>query len=266
MKNRPVSLDPIALLSLLTIIFTLGCTANPGISPAPAKKYLWQVHDPQRPNPPKIAPGTPADQPPSDAIVLFDGRDLAEWTSAQGEPAKWQIKDGYMQMTPKAGDIRTKQAFGSCQLHIEWASPEKITGTGQETGNSGVFFMEKYEVQVLDSFSSSTYADGQAGALYGQKPPDVNVCRPPGQWQSYDIIFHAPVFQNNSLVKPATITVLHNSVLIQDHWVIEGTTFHKRRAQYQPHPSQVPLRLQDHGNPVRYRNIWIRPLPEQPPM
>jgi len=225
--------------------------------------FEWEVHDMNRPRPPVVAPGVENHLPPADAIVLFDGTDLSAWRSSKdGGNAKWKIQDGYMEVVRDTGDIQTRQAFGSCQLHIEWAAPEVVKGSGQGRGNSGVFLMGRYEVQVLDSYENDTYPDGQAAAIYGQKPPLVNACRKPGQWQTYDIIFHAPVFQDGRLEKPATVTVLHNGVLVQDHWEIQGTTFHKQRAAYQPHPDKLPLRLQDHGDLVRFRNIWIRPLDE----
>ena len=225
--------------------------------------FEWEVHDMNRPRPPVVAPGAENHLPPADAIVLFDGTDLSAWRSSKdGGNAKWKIQDGYMEVVRDTGDIQTRQAFGSCQLHIEWAAPEVVKGSGQGRGNSGVFLMGHYEVQVLDSYENDTYPDGQAAAIYGQKPPLVNASRKPGQWQTYDIIFHAPVFRDGAIEKPATVTVLHNGVLVQDHWEIQGTTFHKQRAAYQPHPDKLPLRLQDHGDLVRFRNIWIRPLDE----
>lgn len=221
----------------------------------------WTVHDESRPRPPVITPGTTDDAPPSDAVVLFDGSDLSAWKSINtGLDAEWKVEDGYMQVVPKTGDIETCKAFGSCQLHVEWRTPDEVKGSGQGRGNSGVFLMGKYEVQVLDSYDNPTYADGQAASIYGQKPPLVNVCRKPGQWQAYDIIFHAPVFEDDKVARPATITVLQNGVLVQDHWEIKGTTFHKIPAFYEPHAEKMPLKLQDHGNPMRFRNIWIRPL------
>lgn len=221
----------------------------------------WSVHGMNHPRPPVVTPGATNADPPSDAIVLFDGSDLSAWESVKdGGEAKWKVENGYMEVVPKTGNIQTKQPFGSCQLHIEWATPDVVQGKRQGRGNSGVFLMGKYELQILDSYQNPTYADGQAGAIYGQKPPLVNVCRGPGQWQTYDIIFHAPVFDGNKLVKAATISVFQNGVLIQDHWEIKGTTFHKIRSYYEPHADKLPLRLQDHGNPTRFRNIWIRPL------
>ena len=196
--------------------------------------------------------------------MLFDGKDLANWTSTEKDvPSKWVVKDGALISTKKSGYIRTKQEFGSCQLHVEWATPKEVEGKGQGRGNSGVFLMGQYEVQVLDSFDNATYPDGQAGALYGRKIPLVNVCRKPGEWQSYDIVFHRPVFKDGKVVKRATFTVFQNGVLIQDHYELSGGTGwlgSHAVTDYEPHGDKGPLELQDHGNPVRYRNIWIREL------
>lgn len=227
----------------------------------------WKVHDMDRPQPPIVQPGEPSrgkqvGKAPSHALVLFDGTDTSEWVSAKnGGPPTWKIEDGALLPVKDAGYIRTKRSFGSCRLHIEWASPPQVKGSGQGRGNSGVFLMGLYEVQILDSYENETYPDGQAASLYGQKPPDLNASRKPGEWQTYDIIFHRPEFEGDKLVKPADITVLHNDVLVQDHWIIQGTTFHKRRAAYKPHADKLPISIQDHGNPVRFRNIWIRELP-----
>lgn len=239
-------------VTLLTAVF--GCN--------PPQKYLWEVHDRNRPQPKVIGPGERPSDPSSDAIVLFNGADLSQWVSTNGGPAKWKVENGYMQVVKKTGSIRTKRSFGDCQLHIEWATPTEVKGKGQHRGNSGAYLMGKYEVQVLDSYNYTTYPDGQAAAVYGQNPPMVNASRGPGQWQSYDIIFRRPIFKGKKLVRPATITVLHNGVLVQDHWVIEGATAYKKRARYTPHEDKLPLILQNHGDPVRYRNIWIRELPE----
>jgi hypothetical protein len=188
---------------------------------------------------------------------------LKNWTDVKGKPTKWKLVDGALESVDKAGYIQSKQKFGSCQLHVEWASPSKVKGNGQGRGNSGVFLMG-YEVQVLDSFNNETYPDGQAGALYGRKKPLVNASRRPGQWQSYDIIFHRPVFDDSGqVVKKATFTVLHNGVLIQDHLVLSGGTGWRGPhsiSEYQVHADALPIQLQDHGNPVRFRNIWVRPL------
>ena len=199
----------------------------------------------------------PGDQTraPSDAIVLFDGKSLDKWR--QGD--KWLVKEGVA--TVQTTDISTLQAFGDCQLHIEWAAPEKVEGSGQGRGNSGVYFMGRYEVQVLDSYQNETYFDGQAASIYKQMPPLVNACRKPGQWQTFDIIFTAPRFASDGkLEKPAYVTVLHNGVLAQNHFAIEGTTSWDHAPEYAPHAAKEPLVLQNHGNPVRYRNIWIREL------
>ncbi len=231
------------------------------ISCVPEQGSKWGVHDLSRPRPRVVRPGQTDDAPPSDAVVLFNGTDFDHWKHVSGsDQVRWKIKDNYMEVTPKTGDIETREGFGSCQLHIEWRTPEPVHGSGQGRGNSGIFFMGRYEVQVLDSYNNDTYPDGQAGAIYGQKPPLVNACRKPGQWQSYDIIFHAPIFENEKIQKPATITVFHNNVLVQDNWQIKGTTYHSKAAGYQAHPAKLPLRLQDHHNPMRFRNIWIRPL------
>lgn len=256
MKKRALVLT----VGLMSLTAMFGC--------APAVQYQWEVHDKSRPQPKVIAPGTASlqelpGQPPSDAIVLFNGRDLSQWESTKGGPAKWKVENGYMEIVRKTGSIRTKRGFGDCQLHIEWAAPAVVKGKAQKRGNSGVYLMGKYEIQVLDSYGNTTYPDGQAASVYGQNPPMVNACRGPGQWQSYDIIFRRPIFDGKKLVRPATVTVLHNGVLAQDNWIIEGKTAHKARAQYSPHEDKLPIALQDHGDPVRYRNIWIRELPEK---
>jgi hypothetical protein len=228
----------------------------------------WMVHDMDRPAPPVVTPGTESTQnqagkAPSDAIVLFDGTDLSKWTTERGRPARWAVQDGYMQVVKDSGNIKTKQAFGSCQLHIEFATPSRVTDTSQGRGNSGVFLMATYEVQVLDSYNNKTYPDGQCAALYGREVPLVNACREPGQWQSYDIIFHRPIFKGKNVVKKATFTVFHNGVLVHDNVTLEGGTDWRGEhavSDYEPHADKLPIMLQDHGNPVRYRNIWIREL------
>ncbi len=222
------------------------------------------------PQPRVVTPGTESTQEkagtaPSDAIVLFDGTDLSQWTSTmEGKATKWVVKNGAMQPVKDSGMVRTKQEFGSCQLHVEWATPEDAVDEGQGRGNSGVFLMGEYEVQVLDSYGNTTYPDGQAGALYGRSKPLVNACRKPGEWQSYDIIFHRPRFdENGKVVKRATFTVLHNGVLVQDHAELSGGTGWlgpHAMTDYAAHGDKGPLMLQDHGNPVLFRNIWIREL------
>jgi hypothetical protein len=220
----------------------------------------WRVHDSTRPHPPVVAPGAATEPapPPADAIVLFGGKDLAQWTGKGGE-ARWTVRDGYMEVNG-TGAIATREGFGDCQLHIEWATPAEVRGESQGRGNSGVFLMGRYEVQILDSWDNVTYADGQAAALYGQHPPLVNVCRPPGEWQTYDIVFRAPRFADGELVAPARVTVIHNGVVVHDATEMIGPTGHRTVPPYKPHPDQEPLELQDHGNPTRFRNIWIRRL------
>ena len=225
------------------------------------------IHDWNRPPPAIVDPGAAGSEaqpgkPPADAVVLFDGQDLSQWRASDGGPAKWIVKDGHIESVAKSGPIRTHQAFGDCQLHLEWATPRPAQGTGQGRGNSGVFLMNTYEVQVLDSHENLTYADGQAAAIYGQYPPQVNASRPPGIWQSYDIVFHRPHFApDGTLKQPARITVFHNGVLVQDNVEILGPNPWMNRPAYSMHADKMALALQDHGNPVHFRNIWIRELP-----
>ena len=217
---------------------------------------------PPKTEPAVVSPGKTDRDPPSDAIVLFDGKDLSGWKSARdGSEAKWAVADGHMQVVPKTGAIVSKDEFGDCQLHVEWASPSEVEGTGQGRGNSGVFLMDRYEVQVLDSHDNKTYAHGQAAAIYKQYAPLVNASRKPGEWQTYDIVFRGPRFdENGRVVQRARMTVLHNGVLVQDNVELLGETPDKLPAFYVAHGPKAPLRLQDHGDLVRFRNIWIRPL------
>jgi hypothetical protein len=245
---------------------TLECAAMALQMPPHARAadlQKWAIHDETRPMPPVVDPG-PAGPPapvPADAIVLFDGRDLSGWTNAKGGAAAWQIRDGYMEVTKGVGGIRTTRAFGDCQLHVEWASPSPPVGSSQDRGNSGVFLMERYELQVLDSYNSKTYADGMAAAIYGQFPPLVNASRAPGEWQTFDIVFRAPRFDaQGGLAAPARMTVFHNGILVHDNEALTGPTAHKARPPYKPHAGKLPLSLQDHSHPVRFRNIWIREL------
>lgn len=242
-----------------------------GLSALAADMGPWAVHDRARPAPKVVDPGTSSTQeqpgkPPADAIVLFDGKDLSKWkTSKDQTPAKWKVENGYMEVVKGTGDIETAQGFGDCQLHVEWMAPNPPVGEDQDRGNSGVFLMKQYEVQVLDSYRSATYPDGQAAALYGQYPPLVNATRPPGQWQTYDIVFQAPRFDAaGKVTRPARVTVLHNGVLVQDNVELSGPTAHKARRPYKAHPAVLPIGLQDHAHPVRFRNIWIRQLKEEP--
>lgn len=266
-----------ALLVLLTALALPGQEQQ--AKPVPAEKAAqqkvgytdtpllpgskWRVHDAERPRPAAVEPGTASTadtpgKPPADAIVLFDGKDLAQWSSRGGE-AKWKVADGAMEVNG-TGDIETRESFGDCQLHVEWAAPATVKGESQGRGNSGIYFMGRYEVQVLDSFENPTYADGQAAALYGQTPPLVNACRKPGEWQTYDIVFEAPRFEGERLVRPTRVTVFHNGVLVQHAQEMIGASSHRTVATYTPHAPTAPLRLQDHGNPVRYRNLWVRKL------
>ncbi|HXF94953.1 MAG TPA: DUF1080 domain-containing protein [Gemmatimonadales bacterium] len=234
--------------------------------PAPAAGQHWPVHSLDRPRPPVVDPGPegPPPPPPSDAVVLFDGTGLGEWRSTDGGPARWLVRDGYLEVIGGAGSIQTRRAFGDVQLHLEWAAPAPPRGEGQNRGNSGVYLMARYEIQVLDSYRNVTYADGQAAALYGQTPPLVNACRPPGAWQTYDIVFRRPRFGPDGTVRrPARVTVFHNGVLVHDGAEFTGFTVHARAARYEPHADRLPLLLQDHGDPVRFRNIWVRELEEE---
>jgi Domain of Unknown Function (DUF1080) len=228
---------------------------------ASAQEQQPQPFPAPKTEPPIVTPGRSNSDPPADAIVLFNGRDLSRWRGGDGGPAKWTVRDGYVEVAAGTGDMETVDKFGDAQLHIEWATPAVVKGEGQERGNSGVFLMGHYEVQVLDSYDNETYYHGQAGAVYKQYAPLVNVSRKPGEWQTYDIIFHAPRFdEQGKVVDRARVTVLQNGVLIQNNVEIYGNTYHDRPALYTAHAAQESLRLQDHGNPVRYRNIWIRRL------
>ena len=227
----------------------------------------WRVHDIDRPMPPVVRPPTfstqeSAGQPPSDAVVLFDGTHLDAWAGRDGGDAKWELVDGgAMQVLPRSGDIHTRERFGSCQLHVEWSAPTTIRADSQGRGNSGVFLLGLYEVQVLDGYDNPTYADGLTAAIYGQYPPLVNASVPPGQWHVYDIVFEPPVFRGGSLASPAYMTVLHNGLIVQHRQAIQGPTKHRQLASYEEsHGTEGPLVLQDHGDPVRFRNIWIRPI------
>ena len=226
----------------------------------------WRVHDSARPLPRVITPGTCSTQAvvgkaPSDASVLFDGKDLSHWVGGGGGAAPWKVVDGAMVIAPGKGAIASKSKFGDCQIHIEWASPDPPHGSDQGRGNSGVIIMGRYEIQVLDSYENLTYADGGASAIYGQYPPLVNASRPPGQWQTYDIIFTAPRFTADGLVKsPAYSTVLHNGVLVHNHTAHVGEMAYRAVGQYHKHGDREPIVLQDHGHPVKFRNIWVREI------
>jgi hypothetical protein len=254
----------LAVAALLLAAFGAAASDPPGDQ--------WPIHDEGRPQPPVVDPGPAPERPappPADAVVLFDGKDLSQWRSAKdGGAARWKVESGYAEVVAGTGDIRTDRAFGDCQLHVEWATPTPAAGEGQHRGNSGVFLMGLYEIQVLDSHGNKTYPDGQAAALYGAYPPLVNASRPAGQWQTYDIVFRRPRFDTaGALVSPARTTVFHNGVLVQDARELPGPTAHKVRPPYKAHAEKLPLGLQDHGDAVRYRNIWIRELPgPEPPL
>ncbi len=224
----------------------------------------WRAHDATRPPPPVVTPPKleRAAAPPADALVLFDGSSLDGWRNRSGGPAGWVIRNGAMEAVPGSGYVFTRRTFGDVQLHVEWAAPVPPKDSGQGRGNSGVFLMEQYEVQVLDSYRNETYADGQAAAVYGQYPPLVNASLPPGEWQSYDIVFRRPRFDSaGELIAPARMTVLHNGILVQDDVALWGPTNWLQAEPYAAGPERGSIGLQDHGNPVRYRNIWVRELP-----
>ena len=255
-----LSLVPLAMLAVAVAWAADGYTDTPK---QPNGK--WHVHDPNRPQPPVVAPGKQFSQTsdaPSDAVVLFDGKDFSRWTDSRGGEVKWKIENGYMEVVPRTGIIRTKDEFGDFQLHIEWATPEKVNPNekGQGRGNNGVNIFGQYEIQVLDSFKNETYADGGAGSMYGQYPPMVNASRGPGEWQTYDIIFEGPRWdEGGKNTRKASITVLHNGVMIHNKTEFFGRTGHRNYGNYdRPGRTKGPIELYEHGNPVRFRNIWIR--------
>ena len=250
-------------LGLLTVFAASAAEGYKDTPIIPGTK--WHVHDPDRPKPPVVTPGktfslmAPA---PADAVVLFDGKDFSKWQGAKGAEVKWKIEDNYMETT-RSGVIRTKDEFGDFQLHLEFATPSKVVGNGQGRGNNGINIFGRYEIQVLDSYNNETYADGQASAIYGQSPPLVNASKPPGEWQSYDIIFESPRWEDGKLAKKGHVTVLHNGLVVHHRKELLGRTGHRIMPNYdRPHPPKGFIELYEHGNPVRFRNIWIRPLGE----
>jgi hypothetical protein len=253
------------LVASATLLFTLQGVAQAthylSSEPPQNKTMKAEQTDVFSPVPAVVTPGKACGDAPSDATVLFDGTNLDQWVSDNGGTPQWTVADGAMTVKPHSGGIHTKQSFGSCQLHIEWRTPSPAKGKGQDRGNSGIFLQSQYELQVLDSYNSATYVNGQAGAIYKDTPPLVNVCRPPGQWQTYDIFYTAPVFNPDGSVKsPAYETVIQNGVLVQNHVAIKGKTLNTGIHYYEKH-GPLPLALQDHGHLVSYRNIWVRPLP-----
>lgn len=240
----------------------LGYTTTPMIPGTP-----WHVHDGDRPQPRMVTPGesfSHSAKPPSDAKVLFDGKDLSQWEKSGGGAAPWKIENGYMEVAPKSGSIQTKEKFADFQLHLEFATPAKVEGNGQGRGNSGVLMNGIYEVQVLDSYNNPTYPDGQTGAFYGQIPPLVNASKAPGEWQSYDILFESPRWDaSGNLTKKAAVTVIHNGVVLHHRRELTGTTPHQNNGNYnRPHAPEMFIQLQDHNNPMRFRNIWVRSIGE----
>jgi hypothetical protein len=219
----------------------------------------WQVHDYRRPQPRIVTPGAEAGKAPSDAISLFDGSGVSGWAGRDGD-AKWKAEGGFLHVVPGTGDIWTQERLGDCQLHLEFSCPAEVKSESQGRGNSGVFLMGMYEIQVLDGYNNPTYADGITASVYGEYPPLVNACRKPGEWQTYDIAWTVPRFSGVNLVKPAYLTLLHNGVLVHNHVELMGPTGHRDVYPYKAHAPTGPLKLQDHGDLVRYRNIWYRPI------
>jgi len=224
----------------------------------------FKVHDKERPQPRVVDPGSASTQdsagrPPSDAVVLFDGKDLSGWAGKEGD-AQWKVENGYMEVVPSSGSISTKQGLGDGQYHVEFREPDVVKGESQGRGNSGVFLMNRYEIQVLDCYQNPTYPDGATAGIYGQCPPLVNACRAPGEWQTYDIVWLGPRFEGGQVLRPAHVTLFHNGVLVHHNKMLIGPTTHRAVLPYEPHGTEEPLQLQDHGDLVRFRNIWFRPL------
>jgi hypothetical protein len=277
---KPSTLFPAALFAGTALLAIVALAQNGKNAPAaeehspvgysdtpviPGQK--WKVHDIDRPHPRVVTPGAHYGDPPSDAIVLFNGKDLSKWVemgkrqnAGKMIAPTWKVENGYTECVPRVGDIATKEKFGDMQLHVEWASPVQIQGDSQNRGNSGILLMSRYEVQVLDSWNNKTYADGQAGAVYGWWPPLVNATRKPGEWQTYDIMFEAPRWEGKKLLKPAYVTVFHNGIFVQNHTEIGGPMAHRIVRSYEPHGPEEPLMLQNHNTKVRYRNIWARKI------
>ena len=257
-----------AALALTSVGYAAGSTGEPFYGDPPNDHHPWAIHDQNRPQPKLVTPGTfstpeQPGKPPSDAIILFDGKDLSHWEADKpgNVETQWVIKDGVMECTTGSGYVRTKDQIGDCQLHVEWAAPKEAKGDSQGRGNSGIFLEGAVEIQVLDNYNNETYADGFAAAVYGVNPPAANPLHAPGQWQVVDIVYRRPIYKDGKCLDPGYITVFINGVLVQDHTQLEGSTGHKKRTKPGAFPDKGPLKLQDHGNPVRYRNIWYRELP-----
>ncbi len=250
--------------SALNCLAMLADDHKPGYKDTPfLPGGKWRVHDADRPHPPVVKPGEKLGDAPADAVVLFDGKDLSQWRGDHGDPT-WNVKDGVIVAKGGSGSLISREEFGDAQIHIEWAAPNPPKGNDQGRGNSGVLIFGRYEIQVLDNYDNPTYADGHAGAVYGQHPPLVNALRPPGEWQSYDILFTAPKFKDDGSVEiPAYVTVLVNGVVVQNHAEIYGSVAFRDLGRYQKHGPKGPILLQDHGNPVRFRNIWVRPMDKE---
>lgn len=242
------------LLGLLMVANAIHAQEKTELPPEATEFY--------EPVPPVVDAGTNPAAPPADAVILFDGSGLDAWQSKEGgADAAWTVSNGVLTVTPGAGDIKTDKGFGDVQLHLEWKSPEVVKGEGQGRGNSGVFLMEKYEVQILDSYQNNTYTNGQAASIYKQSPPLVNATNPPGEWNTYDILFKRPRFNGDGmLISPATITVLHNGVVVQNNYQLRGPTEYIGIPNYVAHPERLSIVLQDHGDLVSFRNIWVRDL------
>ena len=266
------------LMGMMAAALSAGTVLAGVYGDVPDAKHAWAVHDRNRPNPTKVEPAPYVKTgAPADAVVLFDGTKESferNWCDAKGEVSQWKLgTDGDFYCVPgwkNGGSILTRGRFGDCQLHVEWRHDADITGKDQMRGNSGVFIMSNYEIQVLDSYGTNpadmqnpNYADGQAGAVYAENPPAVNPSRKPGEWQTYDIVFHQPVWEGNNLVHPGSMTVFFNGVLVQDHWEMEGLTTHAKRRPLAPHAKKLPISFQDHGCVVHFRNIWIREIPSR---
>lgn len=252
----------------LPLFIIAACQQNTTTAVADTKDTAtvqWKIHDMNRPRPQTVEPlaQTLPAPAPKNAIMLFDGKDFSHWVAKDSGDVKWKLENGYMEIVPGTGEIISKDKFGDMFLHVEWASPIDSARKGQDRGNSGIFFMHQYELQVLDSYNADTYADGQAGALYGQAPPRFNACTPPGEWNAYDITFRRPRFNaDGSLLTPARISVIHNGILIQDNEEYKGPTSWLKYLPYKKHDDQMPIALQEHNCKVKYRNIWAVPLPE----